>query len=324
MNRMKLIGIWIFCFITGSGVLLHAASEPLNRVVAIVNNEVITLHELNKKIKEMTGLTPEDIKARSEEVFLETRRQVLDLLIDERITQEKIKELNIKVSQRQVEEAVERIKRENQVTHEDLLSKLKMDGLTYEKYLEKVRKDLERMQLINSEVRSKIIISEDKVKQYYEEHKAEFSAEEKVHLAGIFIARKAPKKEEGADELFKHGEEILAKLRKGADFAELAKKFSEGPGADEGGDLGVFDTAQLEPELRKILEGMKVGGYSDLIVRPNGIQIIKLIKREGGKRKPLEEVREAVYSILYQGEVNERYMSWIRQLRERSYTKITF
>lgn len=324
MNRMKLIGIWVFCLITGSGVLLHAAAEPINRVVAIVNKEVITLHELNKKIKEMTGLTPEDLRSRSEELFLETRRQVLDILIDERITGEKIKELNIKVSQRQVEEAVERIKSDNQLTHEDLLSKLQMDGLTYEKYLEKIKKDLERMQLINSEVRSKIIISEDKIKQYYEEHKTEFSAEEKVHLAGVFIARKAPKQEQGTDELFKNGEEILAKLRKGADFAELAKNFSEGPGADEGGDLGVFNTAQLEPELRKILEGMREGGHSDLIVRPNGIQIIKLIKRDGGKRKPLEEVRGAVYSILYQGEVNERYTSWIRQLRESSYTKITF
>ena len=323
MNRMKLIGIWIFCFVMGSGVLCHAVAEPLNRVVAIVNNDVITLHELNIKIKEMTGSTPEDLRSRGEQMLLEMQRQVLEILIVQRLTEAKIRDLGIKVSQKEVEEAVERIKRENQLTHEDLLNRLKRDGLTYEKYLENVKKDIERVQVINYEVRSKIIISEDKIRQYYEENRAKFSADEKVHLAGIFIARKPGGEKQGRDELLAKGEEVLARLKKGEDFAELARMFSAAPGADDGGDLGVFDATQLEPELVRIIEGMREGECSDLIVRSNGVQIIRLVKREGGKRKPLEAVRESIYSTLYQEEVNQRYMSWIRQLRESSYTKIT-
>ena len=104
----------------------------------------------------------------------------------------------------------------------------------------------------------------------------------------------------------------------------MAGKYSEGPGADEGGDLGVFKTAQLDPELRKILETIPAGGVSDLIIRPQGIQIIRLIAKERGKLKRLDEVRDAIYGLLYREEVNKRYENWIEELRERSYTKIIF
>ena len=83
-----------------------------------------------------------------------------------------------------------------------------------------------------------------------------------------------------------HGKNISSQDK---NFAEMARKYSEGPGADEGGDLGEFTMAQLEPELRKILEQMSEGGFSDLIIRPNGIQIIHLIKKQEGKVKTLAE-----------------------------------
>ncbi len=298
--------------------------ETLNRVVAIVNNQVITLHELNKKMKEVTGYTPDEIRSRNEQVFLDTREKILELMIDEKITDEKIRELKIEVGQKQVDDAVEMIKKENGWTQEDLLAVLKKEGMTYERYVAKIKKDLERMRLINSEVKSKIIITEERIKRYYEEHKDKFAGETKVHLAGIFLVRKEPQREEEIQELTRKGEELLRKLKAGEDFAALARQFSDGPGADEGGDLGTFSTKQLEPDLRKTVQSLPVGGFSGLIVRPNGIQIIKVLSSEGGDGRSLEEVKDAIYSALYQEEVNRRYVEWIRQLREKSYTKIIF
>jgi parvulin-like peptidyl-prolyl isomerase len=173
-------------------------------------------------------------------------------------------------------------------------------------------------------VKSKIIITEEKIKSYYLEHQAEFGSEAKVHIAGIFLTRKNPDNEREERELHKKGEEILDKLKKGADFGVLARQHSEGPGSQEDGDLGTFKTEDLEPELRKICESLPEGGVSDLIVRPNGIQIIKLLTKEGGRVKSLEESRNAIHSTLYTNEVNKRYNSWIEELRESSYTKINF
>ncbi|MDY7037074.1 MAG: peptidyl-prolyl cis-trans isomerase, partial [Thermodesulfobacteriota bacterium] len=187
-----------------------------------------------------------------------------------------------------------------------------------------IKKDLERFKLINFEVRSKIIIREEQIIQYYKRHKAEFNIKGTVHLASIFLVRKNPEDEDEMRELQGKAKDILTRLREGQDFGALAREFSQGPGADEGGDLGSFKTSDLEPKLQKILETMPEGGISDLIIRANGIQIIKLIKKQAGKERPFEEVRNSIYAILLKEEINKRYKLWINELRERSYTKIIF
>lgn len=299
-------------------------AEVCNRVVAIVNDEVITLHELNKKIKEMTGFAPADLEARNRDEYLAMRRRVLDLLINERIAQEKIKELGIKVGEKEVESAIERIKRDNQLTHEDLLAGLEKQGMTYEKYKERIKGDLERVRLIEFEVKSKIIIREEAITEFYEKHKEEFITNEEVRLANIFLMRKEPENKAETDRLYEKAQGILARVKAGEDFSELASKFSEGPGADDGGDLGTFRVDQLEPNLRQMIESMPDGAVSEPIVRTNGIQLIKLVERQKGKSKSLEEVRNAIYGILYRQEVNRRYTTWIEELRETCYTKIVF
>ena len=143
-------------------------------------------------------------------------------------------------------------------------------------------------------------------------------------FAGIFLVAKDSKDQEEMQLLYKKGQEILERLRNGEDFGELARRFSQGPGVDDGGDLGLFLTRDLEPELNRILESMPEGGFSDIIVWPNGIQIVRLLQRQGGKMKPLDELRDAIHGTLYRQEVEKRYDAWIKELRERAYTKIIF
>ena len=315
--------IVMFAMIAALG-LQPAKAETLNRVVAIVNDDIITLHELNKKIRELTGMTPVDLKGRNVEQFYETRRQVLELLIDDKITNAKIQEMGIKVDQKEIDEAIEKVKRDNKWTQEDLLYRLQQEGLSLEKYKEHMKTDLERNQLINYEVRSRIVIREEMMKEYYEENKKKFNAEMKVHLASITLIRQDPKDETELLALKKKGEEILAKLKAGENFQVLARQYSQGPGAEEGGYLGVFKFDELDPGLKKVLEVIPEGGFSDLIVRQNGIQIIMVVRKEGGKVRSFEDVKDAIYGILYQEEINKRYMAWIKDLREHSYTKIVF
>jgi len=325
MNHIRILAALVLFTSVFVFVSRHViAAETCNRVVAIVNDEVITLHELNKKIKEITGLQPEDLRYQNKDMYLETRRRILELLVNDKLTQGKIREMGITVAPKQVDAAIERMKADNQWTHDDLLAKLQTQGMTYEKYREGMKRDLERIRLIDFQIKSKIIIREEELKDYYETHKADFITEEKVHLAHIYLKVGNPVDEAEIRELHTRGEEILESLRKGEDFSELAREFSQGPGAEEGGDLGVFKTTQLEPEVGKTLEGMPEGATSDLIIRPEGVQIIKLVKREKGETKTFEETKEAIYSILYREEINKRYMSWIKEQRESSYTKIIF
>jgi peptidyl-prolyl cis-trans isomerase SurA len=302
----------------------RVCGEVFNRVVAIVNDDVITLYELNQRIRLMTGTTAEALREKDEAGYLEARRKILQFMIDEKCAQGKIQEMGINIPPEQIDARIEMIKKRNRWTHEDLVAMLKSEGMTIEEFREKIKTDLERAELINYQVKSKIIVTEEQITQYYEEHKKEFSSEEIVHLAGIFLIRRNPGDEEESLRLKAKGEEILARLKNGEDFAELCKQFSQGPGADEGGNLGTFKADQLDPELRKAVAGIEEGGVTDLIIKPNGIQILKLIKRQGAEARPFEEVRESIFATLYQQEVDRRYEAWIKELRKETYTKVIF
>lgn len=281
-------GFRLFSVISAIGILpliFHAVvrAEIANRVVALVNSELITLYELNKRIRDVTGRDPGDLKMKDENAYLKLRRQVLDILINEKITLEKVQEFGIQVTPKEVDAAIERVKQSNQLTQEDLIVSLKNNGMTYEAYQEKIKSDLERAELINYEVKSKIIIRDEKIKAYYDAHIDQFSSGEKVHLAAIFLKQENPSDEDEALALHRKGEEITSIIKKGENFAKIAKKVSQGPGAEEGGDLGFFKVSNLDPELTKVVKEMSPGDVSRPIIRPSGIQIIQLVSREGGK-----------------------------------------
>jgi peptidyl-prolyl cis-trans isomerase SurA len=300
------------------------SAEIRNRVVAIVNDELITLHELNIRIKEMTGFEPSDLKAMDEKRYSQTRREIVDLMIDEKIAREKIQELGISVTDKEVDAAIERIKKDNDLTHEDLIARLKEDGLTYEKYRANMKRDLERVELVNFEVKSKIILRQEKIKEYYDNHTEKFTTIEKVRLAAIVLMQEDPSDKEETRSLERKAQEILAKLKAGGDFGELTRKFSQGPGAGEGGDMGYFKGSELNPKLRRVVRDMSAGDISEPMIMPNGIQIIKVLEKHGGGTRPFEAVKDAIRRILYREELDRRYAAWLKELRETAYTKVIF
>lgn len=302
MNAIKSITILLSSAVIVASTPHHGwASEILNRIVGIVNDDVVTLHELNKKIMEATGSKADDLKASNNEYFIELRRQILEMMVEEKCIQEKAQELEIEVTSNQIDRLIEDIKKENQWTQEDLVALLEADGLTYEEYWNDIKKSYERDRVISDQVTGKIIIREEEIRRYYEEHSADFPTEESIHLAGMIIASNNTEEAEA----------VLARLKDGEDLEELT-------------DLGTLKTKQLDPELKKVVDELDVGEVSDLIVRPNGIQIIRLLERQEKGVKPFEEVKEIIHKTLYEEEANKRYEAWIEDLRKEAYTKIIF
>lgn len=324
-----MIAGWRIVFWTVFLLISVAAYRPVlgeifNRVVAVVNDDVITLFELNRKIEELTGRDSKELRKMDEAAFMETRQKVLDYLIDERIAGEKIKELSIKVGDQDIDQAIEQIKKNNQWTQEDLLEKLERQGITYNNFREKIKKDLCRMQLLNLEIRSKIIIREEEIQRYYEEHREEFSVDGDFRIAAIFLSVPQGSGDSEKQRIMDFAQDLYKKIQGGADFAELARQYSQGPGAAEGGDLGYFKKKDMDRNLSEIIEKLPEGGVSQPIVLPSGVQIIKMIEKRTGKEKGLEETRDAIFNILYQQEVNKKYEAWIKEQRENTYTKIIY
>ncbi len=314
--------LFLFLFVTILPVF--SSAEICNRIVAIVNGDIITLYELNKKVKQITGKDPDFLKKNDEEKYRKICKNILNRLIEDKLTEKKVKELGIKVSDTDVDEEIRRIEEEQGLTHEEFIRMLEKSGVSYDEYRKYVKKSIERMQLIEFEVRSRIVISEEQIRDYYEKHKDEFKTAEKVRIASIFLKLKNRDDPEEMERLKKRAEVIIERLKEGEEFSELAEDFSEGPGAESGGDLGYFKIEDLDPEIRRLVEKMKIGEVSDPIIRPFGIQIIKVLDKKAEGVKPLEEVRDYIYRILYNKEIEKRYTSWINELKKRSYIKIMF
>jgi len=324
MKKSTII-VLILLFLGGNAFLGgKACGEIYNRVVAIVNADVVTLYELNTRMSEFTGMTPEALKRKSESQYVEMRRKILEMLIEEKIALEKIEELKITVPPKEVDAAIERVKQENNLTQEGMVAALKEQGQSYEEYRKKLKTELERIRLINYEVKSKIIITEEELKAYYDEHKDEFSTKGKVHLAMIFLQREDPADRDESRSLKEKARQIVQKIKAGEDFGTLAKQFSNGPGANEGGDLGVLKISELNPEMVATIKDLSSGEVGAPIIGPGGIQIIKVIEKDKGGEKSFDQVKNAIHSTLYRKKLDQAYSAWIKNLREKSYTKIIF
>jgi len=324
MKKTKLIILFKLLLVFFALAPGYLWAEITNRIVATVNSDIITLHELNASIKELTGLSAKDLQLRNEKKFYEMRRAILDNLVNEKITEQQIINLGIKVTVKDVEEAIEKVKKENNLTQEELIYNLKLEGVTLKEYKEKIKKEIERFRLVNYEVKSKIVITEEDMKKYYQKHSKEYTEASKVRLARIFLKVKKPDDKQEITHVKSLGKEILRRLKQGHDFSEMARTYSQGPAGPEGGHLGWIKTSQLEPTLRKKIAILSVGDHTDLDIAPSGFQILKLVEEKKRRLNPFEEIQDAIYSKLFKEKVEKRYATWLNKLRKESFIKVIF
>ena len=299
--------------------VMPSFAQNTNRVVAFVNEDLITLHELNNKLLSVTGLTDEKLRLEAGEDYFKLREEILDMIIDEKLIKAKLQELGMTVTNDEVDQYIEFRKKAMEVTHEDLVKQLESEGVTYESFYEKMKTDLERTNLIDAEITRKLIITEEDLLDYYRNHRQDYEKEGKVHIASIFLVSGGA----GSDieKLREKGIEILEKLKKGEQFEALAREYSRGPGAEDGGDLGIIPVSQIDPQIYNIIKEMEDGDVSELINRGSSIQIIKLIERREKEMIPFKEVRDGIYETVYNEEIEKRYNVWVEELREGYYIK---
>lgn len=301
-----------------------AGSEIVDRIVAVVNDDVITLFELNRLVKPYEGkiyslgYSPEKERM----MLFKVRRNMLNRLIDKKIEEQEIKRSKIKISEERVDQTIEKIKEKNFLTDEDLRSALAKDGVTMEEYREKIKEQILRSRLIDLKVKSKIVVTNEDIKAYYEKHLDKYGGEKKYHLRNIIMKKPLFAGENEKLKIKEKMDEILEKLRSGQSFETLAKKYSESSTAAEGGDLGEFSFDTLSPQLQEVIKGMKPGEFTPVLDTHQGYQIFLLENILKTPAKPLAEVSPQIQSILLKEKTHKKYETWIQGLRERSVIKI--
>ncbi|MBU5611982.1 peptidylprolyl isomerase [Geomonas azotofigens] len=290
-----------------------AAAKPLSGIAAIVNDEVITSTDLDKEYSQMQK-EAEKLPAAERNV---QRSAALNRLVDRKLVEQKIRELDIKVTDEDVRLAIEDVKKQNNLSQEALEKALASQGLTFPQYKVQLKEQLERMRLMSQEVRSKIQVGEREMREYYEAHRADYGGgSETFHARHIFFKLDSKASAEEAAKTTKLAEEVLAKARGGEDFVELAKKYSQDPAAaKDGGDLGTFKRSDMLAEIGNSVAAMKPGEVSSLVASPAGLHIIKLEQKSQEKGRPFEEVKDSIEEQLYKKKSDDRFNQWVKDLR---------
>jgi len=292
-------------------------TEETNRIVAIVNNEIITFHELEKAKKSYK------MPALEKEGQREFQKQLLFQLIDQKLIDLQIKRLGINISPEEVDKTVARIKEEQGLTRpEDFAKALLQEGLSESEFKNKIKEQIQRYRLVSREIGSKIIISENQVREYYEKNKIKFQKSEGVQLAHIFLpfSEKTPQEERLKQK--KKMEEIWDRLLKGEDFDKLAREVSQDFSGAQGGNLGMFTMEEIDPSLRNVISSLKPGEFSSVLQSSQGWQIVKLIDLTGVKEISFDEVQVRIQEQLFQEEVDKRFAEWLKKLKDRSYIQV--
>ncbi len=333
------------------GMLTYGAqshAEVLNRIVATVDDEPITLHELRNFTKgtggQQNAMIPPDALAKM------TEKDILDAIIMNKLVSKEVQTQGIKAREEEINSYVERIKAQSNLTDEQMKEALAKQGLTLEIYRKQVADEIERAMLINREIGSRVNVTPQDIERYYKEHGGSVgessgdsesssetkieesepvSSDEQVRVRHIFLPLSPAASAEEEKEALQQITDIRDRAQKGEDFAALATAHSRGPGAEQGGDLGFFKKGQMSKEIDEVAFSLQPGEVSQPFRNNAGVHLLKVEERTGATEKPAPvvaaaptpekkptidpAVAEQIKQKLYNEALQQRYSRWFQE-----------
>jgi len=315
-----------FFYLFGFILFLYGSTSSseavVDRVVAVVNQEIITLSEVERRIPPLKEEIVTQDRLEKQERMQALCRQVLEKLIEEKLIDQEAKKSGVKVSSKEIEAAVEEVKHRNSATQEDLERALAVEGLTLETYKKQIEKSIQRQRLIHWSVKVEEKAGEKDLREFYQTNINRYRTNETYRPAQIlFVIPKAATPEE-IREIRKKCQNVLERIRKGEDFGEMALLYSEDTSNRDHGDLGYFRKGELLPVFEREALRLKVGEVSGIIRTEFGFHIVKLLDRKGIAPLPFEEVIERVKADYYEGEMEKAFRQYLSTLKEKAVIEI--
>ena len=315
---MKHLLIAILIFATVS----HA--KIIERIVAVVNDEVILLSDVsrfNKSLKEGGLVFEELLQIRNIDKLKKSRQSQTDHLIDEKIMDSEVKRQDLQVTIERVEQEIKDLAKAKGITRSQLKNVLENSGIKFSEYQAFVQVSLGRKSIIEKEIVSKIKISDEEISTHYisETGRGEGQVFEYT-LAHILFS---PKK--GGDKAAKTRAENIYKILKetnGVNFSKLASQYSEDPHFSNEGLLGSFNSGEMRPALEESVKDLSVGSVSKVVRTHAGYHIIKLLKKTLVTDPNLQREKDRIHGILMTRAFKKALSNWLQQKRKESFIRI--
>lgn len=285
----------------------------IDKVLATINNKVITLSDYKKYIK-LSGYT-EDIE--------EVDKNILKQLIEEQIILYEAERKRIEVTEDEINSAIENFKEENNITDDILRSTLKEENISFEEFKNNLKNKIIIAKLVQSEIESKIIITDKEIINYYETNKTKYlDSPLSVYIKAIYLKLKENASVTELTDLKLRALKLHSMLMEGDSFDRLVIEYSDEPFKSNGGILGIFHKGTLLPPLDEKAFAMKKGEISEPIWVEDGVYIIQIVDIFPEVYKTVEDVKNEIYSTLLNQKKESYYNNWIKILWEKMSVKI--
>lgn len=295
-------------------ILLTAPAEAAkleDRIVAVVNSDLIMWSELKRDLLPDQERLRKLYRGEELERRLKTAEAIaVTKMIERKLQLQAARNKGVDVSDQEVGQAMEEMKKQGEALNSS-------DPNT----ARNVREQLTLMRVVDREVRGLIMVAESEMKRYYQEHQDRFAYPEEYQLSQILIKPRTP---DGLAAAQGRAEALLATLKQGEPFEDLAIRFSDGADASRGGRLGLVRQGELIPALEQALTSLQVGQVTDIVETAEGLHIVRVDDKKPRQFRPFEQVKAEIQTLVFQQKTEDQYQIWMADLKNKAYIEIKF
>jgi peptidyl-prolyl cis-trans isomerase SurA len=305
-----------------SAVLTAAVSEGviLDRVVAVVNDDVITLTEVQEEgLQTIRKIVQETLGVERERRLRTTERQILDDLILRKLQLQEAKREKIEATTSEVRSAIEELKRRNGLTSdEELQAAMAGQLLSEEQFRRGIAEQVTLTKLVARQVRAKIAVLDEEARRYYDQHREQFREIPRFKIRHLLVSVSPKPTREEVLQARNRIEEAQALIKLGAKFSTVAKHYSEDRLASSSGEVWTMKHGELAPDMERMALTLPIGQVSGIVMTSAGFHLIQVEERVPGEIIPFDTIKEEVRNVLFNQKAETKFKEWIQTLKAKA------
>ena len=303
-----------------SGAVFLFGQDVIEEIVAIVNDDIITLSQFRAEHEDFYRALRGQFKGEElEKRYAAMKENLLEKMITDLLLLQEAEKMEGMDPDEQLRLWLENLKKENNINSDaELIRALQQQGVDFDEWKKKMKENMMRDAVIGSEVRRSIVVDDSEIVSYYKLHPEEFTELPEYKLRAIYLSAEGGNEEE----VEAKKREINEKILSGEDLSALAGKYSEGPEKENQGELGNFKKGELEKDLEQAVEKLGVGEMTPWLKVRAGWFLLKLEEKKESRLKSFEEVRREIEEKFFNEQSQEKLAEFLKKLKEKSYIKI--
>ena len=303
-SRLKLVSAAVLWALLVAGSAAHGATM-VDRIVAVVNGDIITLYELNQEVQ--SALATMEADSINQAQIESIRPKVLQSMVNDILLKQEAERFEISVSDTEVDNRIDQVRQQRNLSQEDFQRLLDKQGMTLTEYKERIREEIKKNRVLSSMVRQKVVVTEKEMQDYYQANQSSFTESKRVHLRLMLV--------EDKQQLM----DLRQRIRAGdISFPQAAQEYSKGPGADQGGDLGRMKWKDLRQNWKEALRNVGPGEMSGIFSLQGQYALLYVQDMTSGVSRSLDEVRDQIRDTIYAQKLEDRYQEYMQSLRAKA------